>query len=203
MFSSTQAATRTQGLIVGAIRPARGVRCAPASQEVDNRRSRALPGHAGPAKGHPCRPKPIGERNACASAMVARVALPRSWSRVRADGPACTGSTCRADMIRHRPKSGGLPAHDSAAGMMLPMEPDRAHLTAFYQRYIQRSNEHRFAELGEFVDQDVEVNGARRSSGVRGRANDRRAGISRFPLGSATPAGRRPVAEHPPVRRGY
>jgi len=45
--------------------------------------------------------------------------------------------------------------------MMLPMEFDRAQLTAFYQRYIQRCNEHRFAELGEFVDQDVEVNGAR------------------------------------------
>ncbi len=64
-------------------------------------------------------------------------------------------------MIRHRHKSGGLPAHDSAPGMMLPMEFDRAQLTAFYQRYIQRCNEHRFAELGEFVDQDVEVNGAR------------------------------------------
>lgn len=44
---------------------------------------------------------------------------------------------------------------------MLLMESDRAQLTAFYQRYIQRCNEHRFAELGEFVDQDVEVNGAR------------------------------------------
>jgi len=64
-------------------------------------------------------------------------------------------------MIRHRHKSGGLPAHDPAPGMMLPMECDRAQLTAFYQRYIQRCNEHRFAELGEFVDQDVEVNGAR------------------------------------------
>lgn len=45
--------------------------------------------------------------------------------------------------------------------MMLPMESDRAQLTAFYERYIQRCNEHRFAELGEFVDQNVEVNGAR------------------------------------------
>ena len=30
----------------------------------------------------------------------------------------------------------------------------------FYERYIARCNEHRFAELGEFVAPDVRVNGA-------------------------------------------
>jgi predicted ester cyclase len=29
----------------------------------------------------------------------------------------------------------------------------------FYRRYLQRCNEHRFGELGEFVGADVEVNG--------------------------------------------
>jgi predicted ester cyclase len=43
---------------------------------------------------------------------------------------------------------------------MLPMDPDRAELEAFYRRYLQRCNDHRFDELGEFVDEDVEVNGA-------------------------------------------
>jgi len=57
--------------------------------------------------------------------------------------------------VRRAPRTRLGSWHDVA------MEPDRAHLTAFYQRYIQRCNEHRFAELGEFVDQDVEVNGAR------------------------------------------
>jgi predicted ester cyclase len=40
------------------------------------------------------------------------------------------------------------------------MAPERAELEVFYRRYLQRCNEHRFAELGEFVDDDVEVNGA-------------------------------------------
>jgi predicted ester cyclase len=43
---------------------------------------------------------------------------------------------------------------------MLSMASERAELEAFYRRYIQRCNEHRFGDLGEFVDQDVEVNGA-------------------------------------------
>ncbi len=37
---------------------------------------------------------------------------------------------------------------------------ERAELEAFYRRYLQRCNEHRFAELGEFVDDDVRVNDA-------------------------------------------
>ena len=43
---------------------------------------------------------------------------------------------------------------------MLLMDPERAELEAFYRRYLRRCNEHRFDELGEFVDEDVEVNGA-------------------------------------------
>jgi predicted ester cyclase len=37
---------------------------------------------------------------------------------------------------------------------------DRSGVEAFYRRYLQRCNEHRFDDLGEFVAQDVEVNGA-------------------------------------------
>jgi predicted ester cyclase len=37
---------------------------------------------------------------------------------------------------------------------------ERTDLDAFYRRYLQRCNEHRFEELGEFVDERVEVNGA-------------------------------------------
>jgi predicted ester cyclase len=39
------------------------------------------------------------------------------------------------------------------------MESGRAELMAFYRRYLERCNEHRFGELGEFVDEDVWVNG--------------------------------------------
>jgi hypothetical protein len=37
---------------------------------------------------------------------------------------------------------------------------ERGELEEFYRRYLLRCNEHRFEELGEFVDEDVEVNGA-------------------------------------------
>ena len=43
---------------------------------------------------------------------------------------------------------------------MILVTHDRAELVAFYRRYINRCNEHRFDELHEFVDQNVEVNGA-------------------------------------------
>jgi predicted ester cyclase len=49
---------------------------------------------------------------------------------------------------------------------MLLMERERAELEAFYRRYLQRCNEHRFDEFGDFVDENVEVNGARQ--GLRG-----------------------------------
>lgn len=41
------------------------------------------------------------------------------------------------------------------------MECEHAELEAFYRRYLQRCNEHRFDELGEFVERNVEVNGER------------------------------------------
>ncbi|ADB31048.1 protein of unknown function DUF1486 [Kribbella flavida DSM 17836] len=37
---------------------------------------------------------------------------------------------------------------------------ERQEMEAFYRRYLQRCNERRFAELGEFVAEDVEVNGS-------------------------------------------
>ncbi|MFI5695292.1 ester cyclase [Kribbella sp. NPDC051586] len=37
---------------------------------------------------------------------------------------------------------------------------ERADLEEFYRSYLGRCNEHRFEELGEFVDDRVEVNGA-------------------------------------------
>lgn len=37
---------------------------------------------------------------------------------------------------------------------------EREELDEFYRRYLERCNEHRFDELGEFVDEKVEVNGA-------------------------------------------
>jgi predicted ester cyclase len=40
------------------------------------------------------------------------------------------------------------------------MASEHAGLEAFYQRYLQRCNEHRFDELDEFVDEHVEVNDA-------------------------------------------
>jgi aspartyl-tRNA synthetase len=36
---------------------------------------------------------------------------------------------------------------------------DRARVEAFYRRYNERCNAHEFASLGEFVADDVEVNG--------------------------------------------
>ena len=38
------------------------------------------------------------------------------------------------------------------------MGSERAELEAFYRRYLQCCNEHRFDELDEFVDEHVEVN---------------------------------------------
>ncbi|GAA1618430.1 hypothetical protein GCM10009789_85420 [Kribbella sancticallisti] len=34
-----------------------------------------------------------------------------------------------------------------------------SELTSFYRRYLERCNEHRFEDLGEFVAEDVQVNG--------------------------------------------
>ncbi len=50
-------------------------------------------------------------------------------------------------------------------------------MVAFYERYLQRCNEHRFAELGEFVADDV--NGP--SEGLQGYAEGLKAVVSGFP----------------------
>jgi len=43
---------------------------------------------------------------------------------------------------------------------MIVVVCERTELAVFYRRYISRCSEHRFDELDEFVDQNVEVNGA-------------------------------------------
>jgi predicted ester cyclase len=50
------------------------------------------------------------------------------------------------------------------------MATERAELEAFYRRYLQRCNEHRFDELDEFVDEHVEVNGV--VQGLHGTPRD-------------------------------
>jgi len=50
---------------------------------------------------------------------------------------------------------------------------------AFYRRYLERCNEHRFEELGEFVDENVRVNGA--EMGLDGYAAGLRAVVDAFP----------------------
>jgi predicted ester cyclase len=62
---------------------------------------------------------------------------------------------------------------------MVLMECERAELEALYRRYLQRCNEHRFDELGEFVDEDVEVNGA--GQGLRGYAEGLGAVVEAWP----------------------
>ena len=62
---------------------------------------------------------------------------------------------------------------------MIVMACERAELAAFYRRYIDRCNEHRFDELGEFVDQNVEVNGA--VHGLRNYAAGLRSVVEAFP----------------------
>ena len=58
------------------------------------------------------------------------------------------------------------------------MECEHAELEAFYRRYLQRCNEHRFDELGEFVERNVEVNGER--LGFRGYAEGLAAVVEAF-----------------------
>ena len=43
-------------------------------------------------------------------------------------------------------------------GPLLAMGDDHAEMRAFYERYLQRCNEHRFSDLAEFVADDVAVN---------------------------------------------
>ncbi len=65
------------------------------------------------------------------------------------------------------------------AGRMPQVERERAELEAFYRRYLQRCNTYRFDMLGEFVDENVEVNGAGR--GLRGYAEGLRAVVEALP----------------------
>jgi predicted ester cyclase len=62
---------------------------------------------------------------------------------------------------------------------MLLMECERAELEVLYRRYLQCCNEHRFDELGEFVDENVEVNGA--GQGLRGYAEGLGAVVGALP----------------------
>jgi predicted ester cyclase len=39
------------------------------------------------------------------------------------------------------------------------VESERAERITFYRRYLERCNDHRFEQLGEFVDEHVKVNG--------------------------------------------
>jgi predicted ester cyclase len=63
--------------------------------------------------------------------------------------------------------------HDGA------MEYERAELEAFYLRYLQRCNEHRFDQLSEFVAENVEVNGSHQ--GLRGYAEGLGAVVEALP----------------------
>lgn len=59
------------------------------------------------------------------------------------------------------------------------MNGERAEVEAFYRSYLQRCNEHRFGDLGAFVDENVEVNGA--PQGLRGYAEGLRAVVDILP----------------------
>ncbi|MFI6678238.1 ester cyclase [Kribbella sp. NPDC050470] len=52
-------------------------------------------------------------------------------------------------------------------------------MKAFYRRYLERCNEHRFEELGEFVAADVRVNGS--VTGLAGYAAGLRSVVDAFP----------------------
>ena len=52
-------------------------------------------------------------------------------------------------------------------------------METFYRRYLERCNEHRFDELGDFVDPEVEVNGA--PAGLDQYAAGLRSVIEAFP----------------------
>jgi predicted ester cyclase len=59
------------------------------------------------------------------------------------------------------------------------MGEDRADLHAFYTRYLQRCNEHRFSELAGFVADDVEVNDA--AMGLAGYGDGLQTVVDTFP----------------------
>jgi predicted ester cyclase len=55
----------------------------------------------------------------------------------------------------------------------------KTDLAAFYRRYNQHCNEHRFTELGEFVAENVVVNG--KPDGLRGYVAGLQAVVEAFP----------------------
>jgi aminoglycoside 6'-N-acetyltransferase len=59
------------------------------------------------------------------------------------------------------------------------MESERAELMAFYRRYLECCNDHRFEELHEFLDEDVQVNGT--AQGVDQYVSGLRAVVQAFP----------------------
>ena len=59
------------------------------------------------------------------------------------------------------------------------MGEHRAELHAFYTRYLQRCNEHRFSELAGFVADDVEVNDA--AMGLAGYGDGLQTVVDAFP----------------------
>jgi predicted ester cyclase len=59
------------------------------------------------------------------------------------------------------------------------VETDRSGLMAFYRRYNERCNAHRFGELGEFVADDVRVNDA--AVGLAGYVAGLSAVVEAFP----------------------
>jgi len=65
------------------------------------------------------------------------------------------------------------------AGTIAGMGDDHADLHTLYTRYLQRCNEHRFSELGEFVAEDVEVNDT--PTGLRGYADGLQSVVATYP----------------------
>jgi predicted ester cyclase len=64
------------------------------------------------------------------------------------------------------------------------MESEHAELMAFYRRYLERCNDHRFEELDEFVDDDVRVNGT--TQGLDRYVAGLRAVVEAFPTTTGT-----------------
>jgi predicted ester cyclase len=62
---------------------------------------------------------------------------------------------------------------------MRAVETDRGRLAACYGRYLQRCNNHRFHELGEFVADNVAVNGT--SQGLESYAEGLAGVVAVFP----------------------
>jgi predicted ester cyclase len=80
---------------------------------------------------------------------------------------------------------------------------DGANLEAFYRGYLKRCSECRFGELGQFVGEDVEVNGMVRGLRCMSTGRLSRRGVPGLSLGLAAPAGRRLLAGRAPGPHGH